>query len=200
MLFRSTFFAEKDYNLEKIKEEILRRKIVYVPVLDENKIITEFLIWDKLFNGQIKRKTKEKLNIPVVIMAGGKGTRLDPFTRILPKPLIPIGNKTILEIIIDKFLEYQVDNFYLSVNHKAKIIKSYFEELNPDYKLKYLYEDKPLGTVGALKQLEGKIKENVILTNCDIIIDADYNDLYNHHIQNKNDITLVASLKHYNIS
>jgi len=96
-------------------------------------------------------------------------------------------------------LEYQVECFYLSVNHKANIIKSYFEELNPEYNLEYLYEDKPLGTVGALKQLEGKIKDNLILTNCDIIIDTDYCDLYKHHIKNKNDITLVASVKHYNI-
>lgn len=197
--FKGTFSVKKNYDLEQAKEEILKRKIVYVPVLDENNVIIEFLIWDKLFNGQIKRKPKESLNIPVVIMAGGKGTRLDPFTRILPKPLIPIGDKTILEIIIDKFLEYNVEHFYLSVNHKAKIIKSYLEELNPEYLLEYLYEDKPLGTVGALKQLEGKIKGSIILTNCDIIIDADYNDLYNYHLKNNNDITLVASVKRYNI-
>ncbi len=197
--FKGTFFVSENYKIEDVKEEIITRKIVYVPVVNEEKEIIEFLIWDKIFDGKIKRKIKEKLNIPVVIMAGGKGTRLDPFTRILPKPLIPVGDKTILELIIEKFLEYQVEHFYLSVNHKANIIKSYFEELNPEYKLDYLYEDKPLGTVGALKQLEGKIKDNLILTNCDIIIDADYSDLYNHHVQNNNDITLVASVKHYNI-
>ena len=134
-----------------------------------------------------------------VIMAGGKGTRLDPFTRILPKPLIPIGDKTILEIIIDKFMDYRVNHFYISVNHKAKIIKSYFEELDPDYDLTFLYEEKPLGTVGALKQLEGKIEGNIVLTNCDIIIDADYADILKNHRDNNNGITVVASLKHYNI-
>lgn len=197
--FKGTFSVNVGYEPETVKKEILKLKIIYVPILDSNKRIIEFLIWDKLFEGKIKRKPKEKLDVPVVIMAGGKGTRLDPFTRILPKPLIPIGDKSILEIIIDKFLDYQVNHFYISVNHKAKIIKSYFEELDPEYTLTFLYEDKPLGTVGALKQLEGKIQGDLILTNCDIIINANYADILKHHKENKNDITVVASLKHYNI-
>jgi NDP-sugar pyrophosphorylase family protein len=65
--------------------------------------------------------------------------------------------------------------------------------------MKYLYEDKPLGTVGALKQLENKVNGNLILTNCDIIINADYSDLLKYHDSVNNDITLVVSMKHYNI-
>ena len=197
--YKGTYFVAINYDLEKVKEEILKRKIVYVPVVNKQKEIVEFLVWDKLFDGKLIRKTKDKIDVEVVIMAGGKGTRLDPFTRILPKPLIPIGEKSILEIIIEKFTEYDLNEFHLSVNHKAKIIKSYFEEIKPDYTLKYLHEEKPLGTVGALKQLEGKINKEILLTNCDIIIEADYADLLKHHKQHKNDITLVASVKHYNI-
>ncbi len=197
--FKGTYFVKSNYDIEIIKKEIFKRKITFVPVVNERKEIVEFLIWDKLFDGKIIRKTKETLNAEIVIMAGGKGTRLDPFTRILPKPLIPIGEKSILEIIIEKFTDYQVNHFYISVNHKAKIIKSYFEEIHPDYKIDFLYEEKPLGTVGSLKQLEGAFTKEIILTNCDIIIDADYADLVNHHKENKNDITIVASLKHYSI-
>jgi NDP-sugar pyrophosphorylase family protein len=197
--FKGTYSVNTGYELEIVKNDILKLKITYVPVIDGERRIVEFLVWDKLFDGKIKRKTKETIDIPVVIMAGGKGTRLDPFTRILPKPLIPIGDKTILEIIIENFLDYHVNHFYISVNHKAKIIKSYFEELNPKYGLTFLYEDKPLGTVGALKQLEGQLEGDLILTNCDIIINADYADILIHHKSNKNDITVVASLKHYNI-
>lgn len=197
--FKGTYSVYTEYNLENVKKEILKRKIVYVPVVNKENEIVEFLVWDKLFDGKIVRKTKDKLNAEVVIMAGGKGTRLDPFTRILPKPLIPIGDKSILEIIIAKFTAYSVDHFYVSVYHKAKIIKSYFEELNPDYKISYLYEDKPLGTIGALRRLEGKVDKRIILTNCDIIIEADYIDLLKHHREHENDITIVASLKHYNI-
>ena len=197
--FTGTFTVKTNYVINKVKEEILKRQISFVPVIDDSNNIVEFLFWDNLFDGKILRKPKERLDVEVVIMAGGKGTRLDPFTKILPKPLIPIGDKSILEIIIEKFTEYYIDYFYISVNHKAKIIKSYFEELSPDYKIIYLNEDKPLGTIGALKQLEGKINREILLTNCDIIIEADYNDLIKHHKENKNDITIVASLKHFNI-
>ena len=132
-------------------------------------------------------------------MAGGKGTRLEPFTRILPKPPIPIGNKPIIEIIIDKFREYRIDRFYLTVNFKSKMIKSYFDELSPDYSLHYLEESKPLGTSGSLKYLEGQISETFMVSNCDIIIDADYNEMVKYHREQGNLITMVASLKHYHI-
>ena len=132
-------------------------------------------------------------------MAGGKGTRLDPFTRILPKPLIPLGEKTVIEIIIDSFVECGVGKFYISVNYKSKIIKSYFEELNPPYAIEYIHEDKPLGTAGSLRYLRGNLETSLIVTNCDVIIKADYRDIVEHHLANRNDITLVASLKNYNI-
>jgi dTDP-glucose pyrophosphorylase len=197
--FKDTFYAESGYDLQKIKKEIRDRQISHVPLIDSKRNIKEFLVWDKLFDGQIIRKTHQKINAEVVIMAGGKGTRLDPFTVVLPKPLIPIGDKTILEVIIDRFLPYQLNHFYISLGHKSKIIRSYLEELNPYYSISYLLESKPLGTVGALKQLDGKINKEIFLTNCDIIIDADYFDLLKHHQKQGNDITLVASMKNYRI-
>lgn len=197
--YKNTYYVNTNYDLKKVKKDIYERRIIYVPVVNEKKEIVEFLIWDKIFDSKIERKTKEKLNASIVIMAGGKGTRLEPFTRILPKPLIPIGDKSILEIIIEKFTYYGNDKFYISINHKSKIIKSYFEEIDPSYKINYIHEDKPLGTIGSLKNLEGDIDTDIILTNCDIIIEADYADLLTHHKEMKNDITIVASMKHYNI-
>ncbi|HCE45632.1 MAG TPA: hypothetical protein DET40_18985 [Lentisphaeria bacterium] len=197
--FKNTFFVTPNFNVEEVKSQMLKRKINIVPVLDSEKKIVQFLTAEKLFNAVPKPEKKTPIKLPVVIMAGGKGTRLDPFTKILPKPLIPIGDKAIIEIIIEKFVEYDVDTFYLSLNHKSKIIKSYFEELAPPYKIKYLYEDKPLGTAGSLKQLENSLSGSFIMTNCDIIIEADYNEVLNHHEKEDNDITVVASLKHFNI-
>ena len=147
----------------------------------------------------MSEKPLRTIDLPVVIMAGGKGTRLDPFTKILPKPLMPIGDKTVVEMIIESFVEYGIKLFYLSVNYKSKIIKSYFEELNPPYRVEYIYEDKPLGTAGSLKTLYGKLNGSLLVTNCDIIVKTDYADLVDFHFENKNDITLVASLKNYNI-
>ncbi len=197
--FKKTFFATKDYDSDALKDEIYKRKIVVVPVLDDKRKVIEILRWDSLFGTTIKRKIAEKLTMPVVIMAGGTGTRLDPFTKVLPKPLIPVGDKTIIEIIIEKFLAHRVGHFYISINHKAKIVKSFFEELNPPYEITFLLEDEPLGTAGALKQLEGRLTGPVLVTNCDVIIDADYNDLEKQHLKDGNEITIVASLKHVRI-
>jgi len=191
-------FLIEGYSLEEAKELFLKSTIRHIPILNKNKNLVEILIKEKTINAT-NYVEKERLDIDVVIMAGGKGTRLDPFTRILPKPLIPIGEKTILETIIEKFLDYHIDKFYISVNHKAGIIKSYFNDIQPNYELNYIFEDKPLGTIGALKQLENKIDRDILLTNCDILIDADYSDLIKHHSNSGNDITIVTSLKHYKI-
>lgn len=195
---RNYKYLYEDFTEVQLKNIFENTVIKQVPIIDKEgqlkKVITE-----ESFYGIENRKSKNIINAEVVIMAGGKGTRLDPFTRILPKPLIPIGDKTILEIIIERFTDYGLSHFFISVNHKAKIIKSYFEEINPNYKISYLHEEKPLGTVGALKQLEGFSEREILLTNCDIIIKADYADLLKHHKEHKNDITIVASLKHYNI-
>lgn len=199
VFFRKSYTVLKDYNVNDVKTQMKTLDIEYVPVLDENRHIIEVLYYEHLFQQEIKKQSFKKLDIPVVIMAGGKGTRLDPFTKILPKPLIPVGDKTILEIIIDKFLPYSVDHFYLSVNYKASIIKAFFSELQPNYSITYLEEDKPLGTVGALFQLKGKVEQPILVTNCDIIIDANYADLVEHHTHADNDMTIVASVKNYNI-
>jgi len=196
--FKDTYFVRMPYDLEVVKKEMIERDIKYIPVVDKGKKIKEFIIWDEIF-GKIKKKIENKLDVNVVIMAGGKGTRLDPFTKILPKPLIPVGDKTILEHIINRFLEFNVSHFYISINHKAKIIKSYFEELNPEYSITFITEDKPLGTIGSIKQLEGKVNKEIILTNCDIIIESDYLDILSYHKESKNDITILSLLKHYKI-
>jgi len=191
--------AKEDCREEQIKQEMLARRIECIPVLNQDNIIIDLYFWDEIFEHKIERKVKKQLDLPVVVMAGGEGTRLDPFTRILPKPLIPIEGRTILELIIDKFLEYKIQQFYISINRKSRIIKSYFEELEPPYAISFLYEDKPLGTAGSLKLLEGQLHGSFFVTNCDILIDADYSDLADFHHRNDHDMTLVASVKHFNI-
>ncbi|MDH3469336.1 MAG: sugar phosphate nucleotidyltransferase, partial [Gammaproteobacteria bacterium] len=92
-----------------------------------------------------------------------------------------------------------VSEFYLSINYKSKIIKSYFDELNPQYEVAFVYEDKPLGTAGSLSKLKDKITGNFFVTNCDVIARTDYAELLEVHDNAKNDITIVASLKNYRI-
>lgn len=145
-------------------------------------------------------KEQEKRSIipdktSVIIMAGGKGTRLYPFTKILPKPLIPIGDIPILERILDRFCEYGINEFYLTVNYKKEMIKSYFMETVHPYQLKYIEESTPLGTAGSIRLIEERFETPVIITNCDTLIDANYGKIVEHHLSSQNDMTIVASTK-----
>ena len=195
---KSFYFYENELNIENVKKKFIEKKIFFVPVVDNKKIIKDILTWDKVFS----KKNSEKIykrNIPVVIMAGGKGTRLEPFTKVLPKPLIPIDDKPVIEHIIDSFTKYGSKNFFISLNYKSKILKSFFEELNPPYSIKYLEENIPLGTAGALYFLKDKMKSDFYVTNSDIILKIDHSDLYDFHKKNKNDITIVVVAKEFEI-
>ena len=130
-------------------------------------------------------------------MAGGKGTRLEPFTNVLPKPLIPINEKTVIEHIIEKFLKNNISNFIITLNYKSKILKAFFDEIKPKFNVSFIDEPKPLGTAGGLSLLTGKIKKPFLVTNCDTIININTDDLLNFHNTNKNALTLVASAKEF---
>jgi dTDP-glucose pyrophosphorylase len=195
---KDPIFAGEDYTNEEIRRLMLRNRIEWIPVVDRHNEIADVLLWKDLFEESVMA-LKDKLNIPVVIMAGGKGTRLDPFTKILPKPLIPIGKKAIIDIIMDKFSVYGINEFYISINHKAKMIKSYFEGIDTHYNIHYIEENQPLGTAGSLKFLQGRIKDSLIVSNCDIIVDCDYNELVAFHNRNGDDISIVGSFRHFTI-
>ena len=130
-------------------------------------------------------------------MAGGKGSRMEPFTKVLPKTLIPINEKPIIEHIIEQFTNVGCLNYYLTVNYKGKILKAYFEELQPNYNVSFVDEKDPLGTAGSLQYLRGKFDKPFFVTNCDIIIKTDFTSLYEFHRKGGYDITLVASAKEY---
>jgi dTDP-glucose pyrophosphorylase len=193
---RSPHTVTEGFRKEDVKEWMMSLGIGTVPLLNARKQVEAVLTWEEIFAGK-QKKVRSPLGVPVVIMAGGKGSRLDPFTTILPKSLIPIGEKSILELIMDKFAEYDVKDFYLSVFHKARMIRAYFEEKTNQYALRYVEEKKPLGTVGALGLLKGDLKGTFLVTNCDIIIDADYAELVSFHREHGYDLTLVVSMRHY---
>ncbi len=186
----------ENYSQDFVRDTMLRFKLQAIAVVDEKNTIIDVLTWENIFAGKAQTH-REQLTVPVVIMAGGKGTRLDPFTRILPKPLIPVGDKPVIEVIMDNFNQYGIKDFFISVNHKSRMIKSYFEEMNAGYHLTYVEENKPLGTVGSLKLLEGKFKDSFFVTNCDVLIDVDYAELLHFHQDMKYDLTIIVSCKHY---
>lgn len=192
------FIFQEDFDPDKIKAVFLENKIDLIPILDQNRKVVDYITWGKAF-GNNRRSENQKLDVPVVIMAGGSGTRLEPFTKVLPKPLIPVGEKPVIDHIIDRFRAYGASRFYLTIHHKSKIIRAYFEEKNPDYSIDFAEEDEPRGTAGSLTLLKDKLNKPFFVSNCDIIIEADYADIFRFHTKNGYDITLVASAKQFNI-
>ncbi len=176
------------YEKEKVDEIFTRTEVYSLPVVNYNQEVVEIIFRD---GRRIRRKYS--LECPVVMMAGGKGTRLYPYTKILPKALIPIGEIPISERIINNFVDFGCMQFYMIVNHKKNMIQAYFDSISRKYDLKYIEEERPLGTGGGLYLLEGQIKQDFFLVNCDIIVDADYNEIYNYHKKEDNFITIVAA-------
>lgn len=138
-------------------------------------------------------------SIPLVVMAGGKGTRLYPYTKILPKPLIPIGETPILDRIIDRFGEYGVQDVYLILNHKKNMIKAYYNETCPRYHIHFVDEEQPLGTGGGLSLLRESMKGTFFLSNCDCLLDADYLCMYEYHKTHQNAMTMIVATKNMGI-
>jgi dTDP-glucose pyrophosphorylase/CBS domain-containing protein len=187
----------KGHKKSLVKRQMVESGIEGIPVVDDQDRIVDILFWKTLFQEEVQPHIHSRIESSVVIMAGGQGSRLAPFTSILPKPLIPVGGKAILEIIIDRFGAHGCSDFLVSVHHKAKIIKSYFEELAPSYSVEFVDEPRPLGTAGALEQLKGRLRSPFFVTNCDILVEADYGEIMAHHVERGHALTVVASLKRY---
>ncbi len=188
-------FENETDNAQKIMQD---RQITAIPIIDSKRCLKDVVLLETATACNIVNKGKGKSiinDVPVVIMAGGKGTRLYPYTKILPKPLIPIGDTPIVERIIDVFLEYGIQEFYLTVNYKKEMIKSYFSDDSFKFNIEYVEENMPLGTGGSLKLIKKTFDKPIIVANCDALILADYNKLYDYHLQAGNAITMVASLK-----
>ncbi|MFH1772659.1 MAG: sugar phosphate nucleotidyltransferase [Candidatus Omnitrophota bacterium] len=127
-----------------------------------------------------------------VILAGGKGTRLKPYTVAIPKPLVPIGDLPVLEIIIMQLKRHKIEDIIISTGHLAELIEAYFRKGNKwGVKIRYVREDKALGTAGAIKNIKG-LANNFILMNGDTLTDLDYNELYNFHLKSNAAVTISA--------
>ena len=172
-------------SFDSIKKMMLNYRMEFCPVVDEKNNILKIHFWEDLFQ-DLKTQPVNKFNLPVIIMAGGFGTRLEPLTKVLPKPLIPIGNKTMLEEIFERFGKHGCNQFYISVNYKAELIEFYLKNENLPYQLIFIREEKPMGTAGSISLLKGKINQTFFVNNCDILIDQDYSEILNYHYANKN--------------
>ncbi len=160
-----------------------------VPVVNEDGVLVD------LYLEKETSHYKSSVCLPVVIMAGGLGTRLYPYTKILPKPLIPVGDIPIIEHIINRFAGFGCENYHVIVNHRKEMIKAYFNE-GGRHDINFVNEDTPLGTAGGLSLLKNRVSDTFFLTNCDILVDADYAGIYAEHKSKGNLITVVSAFKH----
>lgn len=187
------YFLSMENHIDSIKF-MKEKQITAVPIIDEKRRIRRID-----FDNGMQAKREHKLEIPVVIMAGGRGTRLYPYTQILPKPLIPVGDKTVTEHIMERFEQAGCDEFYMIVNYKKNLIKTFFMESEEKHDIQFVDEDKFMGTGGGLKLLEGMIKQTFIMTNCDILVEEDYNAILEYHRENHNIATMICAKKNVEI-
>ncbi|CAM1366732.1 Nucleotidyl transferase [Tenacibaculum sediminilitoris] len=198
-IMRKDYIVSKPQDsIDNVKKLMLKIRSEFMPVIDSDNNIVDVYFWKDLFEEKESQPLK-KFNLPVIIMAGGFGTRLRPLTYVIPKPLIPIGEKTMLEEIFSRFGKHGCDEFHISVNYKADLIKYYVKSKNLPYDVSYFEEEQPMGTAGSLSLLKNKIDTTFFVSNCDILIEQDYSEILDYHQKNKNEITMVAALKHFSI-
>jgi len=191
----SIFLQKNNYTESDVKKLFLKNNFNLIPVVNKKKKLIKILTWRNFFRTE---KKIIKHNIPVVIMAGGKGKRLLPVTSILPKPLVPIKGKPVIDYIIESFQKGGLYKFKFVINYYSKIIEAYLE--NGKYKKNFSFytESKPLGTIGGISKLKFHEK-NFLVSNCDVIFKIDYADLIKFHIKGKKDLTVVSSHKNFKI-
>lgn len=193
-IMNRTFTTLGEDQVHLAHDLIRRAQFYHVPILD-----TDGKVADLVIGSGVSARESEKRDIPVVVMAGGKGTRLSPLTRIVPKPLMPVGEQTMLEKIMETFAAHGFRDFRVIVNYKRDLIKSYFAEAGSPYDLEFIDEEQPLGTAGGLIRLKGRIDGTFVLTNCDIVAELQYSGLIDWHRDHGAHLTILGVRKRVDI-
>ena len=166
-------------------------RVIY-PIVDNEGRVKDVVDYEQ---DDDKKRSDYLKDVPLVIMAGGKGTRLYPYTKILPKPLIPIGDCSITERIIESFAKYGVKDVTMILNHKANMIKSYMSDIESDYNIDFVEEDEFLGTAGGLQLVKDRINNTFSVSNLDMVVDDDMECCCKGHKAKLNKRTRIWSMK-----
>lgn len=184
IIFKSPTVCKIDDSKEKIIEIALEKKIHQVPIVDKNGKLMGIEEVDELL------KPVQKIN-KVVLMVGGLGTRLKPLTDHKPKPMLKVGDKPILETIILGFKKYGFTNIILSVSYKAEIIEEHFGNGSKfGVNIEYVYENKRMGTAGALSLIKDKLNEPFFVMNGDLLTKINFEHMMSYHVQNNTIATM----------
>ncbi|KJR42235.1 nucleoside-diphosphate-sugar pyrophosphorylase [Candidatus Magnetoovum chiemensis] len=184
---------------ENIKNLIINDKIEQVPLLNDTGTILDVFLWTDIFEENKQTKPWQLHNNQVVIMAGGIGTRMEPFTKILPKPLIPVNNKPIIEHIMERFYRFGFGKFIYTLNYKKEYMKLYLKENDYSYEIDWVEEPDYLGTAGSLSLLKDKINDTFFVTNCDSLLDIDLNDAFKWHKEHEAAMTIIGCHNEFKI-
>lgn len=172
-------FARADDSREKILAEMKRKTLHHMPLVDEQGCVVGLDTLDDFISPKIRENR-------VVLMAGGLGSRLSPLTDDCPKPMLKVGNKPLLETILENFIEHGFCYFYISVNYMYEVVKSYFGDGSRwGVDIRYLHEDQRLGTAGALSLLPEKLSEPLLVMNGDLLTKTNFGQLLDFHVKNK---------------
>jgi dTDP-glucose pyrophosphorylase len=184
------FILKSKYDLQKIIN--LRNENYKVfPVLDNDGVIINVINF---------RIIKSYLPIDAIIMAGGKGTRLRPLTNNIPKPLLPVGDKTIMEHNVDRLTEFGIEDFWFSVNYLGNKIEDFFGSgKQKNISISYVWEDTPLGTIGAVSKIDDLKHEDILVTNSDILTNLNYEQFYLDFKNSEADLSIVCIPYNVNI-
>lgn len=187
---RDPYYVDED-NQHMAVSLMLRRELTAMPVVNAGHELVDLILNRPKGSG----REKEALGLPLVIMAGGKGTRLQPYTDILPKPLIPIDGITITEQIMNRFSAYGCNEVYVIVNYMKDFIRAYFREKNVSQSIHFVEEAQFLGTGGGLKYVKEQMTDTFFVSNCDVLIDCDYASILAEHRKQGNILTMVCAKK-----
>jgi dTDP-glucose pyrophosphorylase len=184
-------FVTIQTRIEEVKMLMSLNKISQIPIVDESNRLVGLHVWDQL------ERPQKRENL-FVIMAGGKGTRLLPRTENIPKPMLDLGGKPILEHIISRASDEGFRNIVISIHHLGELIESYFGNgADLGVEIEYLREESPLGTAGALSLVHPIPSLPVVITNGDVISDVRYGEILDFHSDNKAFATMAVQVHHF---
>jgi dTDP-glucose pyrophosphorylase len=177
------FLKKGDRNIQKVIEY---RENLYriIPILDKSNRVVNVINF---------REIRSYLPVDAVIMAGGRGQRLSPLTDTIPKPLLKIGNKPIIEYNLQRLVLYGIDDFWITINYLGEQIENYFgNDAKRDISVQYIKETEPLGTLGSVSKIRNFEHDYVLITNSDLLTNIDYEHFFLQFLEHKADMAVVT--------
>lgn len=188
VIHRKPFVVPREMTQETVRQLMVANKIQQIPVVDEERQVVGLHLWDQI-------TTQHSRPNSMVIMAGGKGTRLRPHTERCPKPMLPVGDKPMLEHIIERAMGNGFSHFLIAVHYLGHMIEEYFGDGSKwDVRIDYIREESPLGTAGALGLLAERPEAPFVVTNGDVLTDINYGELLDFHVRHQATATMAVRL------